>query len=41
MKDEEEMDRQFSAQLEAAAKISNVVILGEETGPRPMIGGTQ
>lgn len=42
MKDEEETERNFLSQLDAAVKASNgVVILGEETGPRPMTGVTQ
>jgi len=41
MKDEERTNRNFLAQLEAAAKQSSTVIIGEETGPRPMNGVTQ
>jgi hypothetical protein len=41
MKDEERTNRNFLSQLEAAAKLSNAVIIGEETGPRPMNGVTQ
>jgi len=41
MKDEERTNRNFLSQLEAAAKLSNAVIIGEETGPRPMNGATQ
>lgn len=41
MKDEEETFKNFSAQLEAAAKVSGVVILGEESGPRPAGGKLQ
>lgn len=31
-----ETERQFSAQMNAATIHSNVVIIGEDTGPRPM-----
>lgn len=41
MKDEERTNRNFLAQLEAAAKQSSTVIIGEETGPRPMNGTNQ
>jgi hypothetical protein len=36
MKDEEETDRNFQAQLDAAAKVSDVILIGEPTGPRPL-----
>lgn len=36
MKDEPEAQRQFASQLKAAARQSDVVIIGEETGPRPL-----
>jgi hypothetical protein len=38
MKDEAETQRNFLAQLHAASMQSNVVILGEQTGPRPLTG---
>lgn len=41
MKDEEETNRNFIAQLEEAHKHSNVVILGEQSGPRPLGGVRQ
>jgi hypothetical protein len=41
MKNEDRTTRNFLAQMEAAAKLSSAVIIGEETGPRPMNGGTQ
>jgi hypothetical protein len=31
-----EVQKNFHAQLEAAAAVSNVVIIGETTGPRPL-----
>lgn len=36
MKDEAETEKNFLAQLDASSKLSNVVIMGEETGPRPL-----
>ena len=39
MQDEDETKRQFQAQLDACG--GGVIILGEETGPRPHKGRTQ
>lgn len=41
MKDEERTKRNFLTQLLAAGAQSNVVILGEEYGPRPLMGARQ
>jgi len=41
MKNEEETEKNFLLQLEAAAQVSNVVVLGEESGPRPILGTRQ
>jgi hypothetical protein len=41
MKDEAETEKNFVAQLEAAGQHSDIVILGEETGPRPASGVRQ
>jgi hypothetical protein len=41
MKDEAETSRNFLAQLDAAHKQSNIVLLGEESGPRPVGGNLQ
>jgi hypothetical protein len=39
MKNEEQTSKNFLSQLDAAAQVSGVVFLGEETGPRPMRSG--
>jgi hypothetical protein len=36
MKDEAETEKNYLMQLLAAEKESNVIIIGEETGPRPL-----
>ena len=36
MKDEAEAKRQFAAQFLAATCVSDTVVIGEETGPRPL-----
>ena len=41
MKDEDRTNRNFLSQLVAAAKLSSTVIIGEETGPRPISGQLQ
>jgi hypothetical protein len=41
MKNEERTNRNFLSQLNAASDISNTVIIGEETGPRPISGQLQ
>lgn len=34
-------DQEFTRQLDAAAAVSGVIVVGEPTGPRPMSGKTQ
>ncbi len=40
MKDEQEAKRQFGMQLEAASDRSDIVVICEQTGPRPLGGRT-
>jgi len=36
---EMEAHKQYTSQFEAAAAVGNVVLIGEETGPRPLTMG--